>query len=121
MELARSPTWPASLPTPNAVAPMQPRPNLYLQLSQILEWEIWNHNHTRAQLGEIQERCAHLEGHIWKLEYDLEQWQKTSQTVYEALDEHRAENAKLKADMEVAATTIRYYEQDKVHPSTLAS
>ena len=40
MELARSPTWPAILPSPNSAShATYHQPNLYLQLAQILEWD----------------------------------------------------------------------------------
>ncbi|KAF1840096.1 uncharacterized protein K460DRAFT_322427 [Cucurbitaria berberidis CBS 394.84] len=104
---AHTPTWPAPLPTPSNSVAAQPQPNLYLQLSQILEWEIWNHNQTRAGLCSELTRRTELEAQIWKASHDLAQWQETCQTVYGALNEHREENANLKLDLEAATSELR--------------
>jgi hypothetical protein len=106
-ERPRTPTWPASLPTPSNHASPQPQPNLYLQLSQILEWEIWNHNQTRGGLCSELTRRTELEAQVWKLNHELAQWHESCHIAYAALDEHRAENSNLKLDVEALAAELR--------------
>jgi hypothetical protein len=101
VELAHTPTWPANLPLQAGTG--QPQPNLYLQLSQILEWEIWTHNQTRGQLASEKGRCAALEARICEISNELTHWQKTCQDAYNALDEHRAEHGRLRQELETVA------------------
>ena len=90
VELARSPTWPARLPSPRNIPSIAcNQPNLYLQLSQILEWEIWHHNQTRSQMYLEQTRCKETEAEVWRLSQIISQWEDTCRTVHAALDEHR--------------------------------
>ncbi len=103
VELAHTPTWPAHLPPPVNAISGYPQPNLYLQLSQILEWEIWTHNQTRVELASEKGRYAELEARMYKISDELAHWQKTCQDVYAALDEHRVEHGKLRQEMDTAA------------------
>jgi hypothetical protein len=107
IELSRTPTWPANLPGPESSIGNQPQPDLYLQLSQILEWEIWKHNHTRCDLSNERGRCRELEARVHQISTELVHWQKACQTVYTALDEHRAAYAKLQLDNEAITAELR--------------
>lgn len=112
VELARSPTWPAILPSPNnAPQATYSQPNLYLQVSQILEWEIWNHNQTRAQMHTDQTRCGELEAEIWRLTQIIGQWRDTCMTAHAALDEHRMEHIKLVQELEATAAELHKLQQ----------
>jgi hypothetical protein len=113
VELARDPTWPAALPAPGQCV-VGPQPNLYLQLTQILEWEIWNHNQTRAQLAAEYSNREELDARVWQLSHDLEHWQHECQQVYTALGEHRAQYAALQRELE-AATALRQPEVAKIY------
>jgi hypothetical protein len=95
----------------------QPQPNLYLQLSQILEWEIWNHSQTRSGLCSELTRRMELETQVWKLNQNLAQWQESCNIAYAALDEHRAENANLKLDVEALTDELRHLRQIQVRHS----
>jgi hypothetical protein len=103
VELAHTPTWPAHLPLQTGTNAGQPQPNLYLQLSQILEWEIWTHNQTRGQLASEKGRCAVLEARMCEISNELTHWQKTCQDAYNALDEHRAEHGRLRQELDIVA------------------
>jgi septal ring factor EnvC (AmiA/AmiB activator) len=110
-EPARTPTWPAHLePLNNAVIAL-PQPNLLLELARILEWEISYHDHTRAQLYAEHARCEQQETQIWKLKQDLVHWRRSCDTVYAALNEHRAEHASLQRDMEGVLTELAQLRQ----------
>lgn len=112
VELARSPTWPAMLPSPRVVSPVAyPQPNLYLQLSQILEWEIWNHNQTRAQVYAAQTRCSDMEAEMWRLSQVASQWEDTCKAAHAALDEHRMEHIKLVQELEATAAELHTLQQ----------
>jgi hypothetical protein len=113
-ERPRTPTWPASLPPPNDHATPQPQPNLYLQLSQILEWEIWNHSQTRSGLCSELTCRMELETQVWKLNRNLAQWQESCNIAYAALDEHRAENTNLKLNVEALTDELRHLRQIQV-------
>ncbi|KAF1347268.1 hypothetical protein EJ07DRAFT_31304, partial [Lizonia empirigonia] len=107
VELAHSPTWPAMLPSPRNAAPVAcTQPNLYLQLSQILEWEIWNHNQTRAQVYTEHARCGKMETEIWRLSQIISQWEGTCRAAHAALDEHRMEHIKLVQELEATAAEL---------------
>jgi hypothetical protein len=112
VELARSPTWPAMLPSPRVTPPVTcTQPNLYLQLSQILEWEIWNHNQTRAQVHTAQTRCSDMEAEVWRLSGVVFQWEATCRTAHAALDEHRMEHIKLTQELEATAAELHTLQQ----------
>lgn len=112
VELARSPTWPAMLPSPQIIPPVAcPQPNLYLQLTQILEWEIWNHNQTRAQFCAAQNRCSDMEAEMWRLSQAASQWEDTCRAAHVALDEHRMERIKLVQEMEATAAELHTLQQ----------
>jgi hypothetical protein len=118
-ELARNPTWPAALPSPGSVAHVSyPQPNLYLQVSQILEWEIWNHNRTRTELNAEKTRSVELGVEIERLSQVIFQWQETCRATYEALDEHRIEHIKLVQEMETITTELNALQQ-KVNSTNL--
>jgi hypothetical protein len=108
---AQPPTWPAHFEPPHSESLGQPQPNLLLQLTQILEWETWNHDQTRSSLSTEKARCGMLEGTVWKLEYDVAHWQQSCNTVYAALNEHRAENAGLKRDMDGLLIEVQHLRQ----------
>jgi hypothetical protein len=93
-EPPHTPTWPARLESPH-VTGGQPHPNLCLQVTQILEWEIWTHDQTRGKLWTEHERCEQLNERNQKLEQDIVQWQQSCDTVYAALSEHRVAYASL--------------------------
>jgi hypothetical protein len=90
---------PATLERPPETAPGD-HPNLYFQLSQILEWEIWNHSQTRDELCAEQQRRNLLEGQMWHLASELAQWQAACQEAYAMIDAHRAEQTILKQGMD---------------------
>ena len=120
VELARSPTWPAMLPSPKQVASVAySQPNLYLQLSQILEWEIWNHNQTRAQVYTEQTRCGEIEAEVWRLSQIIAQWEETCRTAHAALDEHRMEHVKLVQELEATAAELHSLQQ-KVNSTSMS-
>lgn len=104
---ARTPTWPAHLEPPHSDS-AHPQPNVSLQLTQVLEWEIWNHDQTRASLRAEQHCSEDLEGHIWKLEQDIAQWQQACHTISVALGEHRSEHANLQKDLDGMANELEY-------------
>lgn len=112
----RTPTWPASLPKPSHSAPSQPQPNLYLQLSQILEWEIWNHNQTRAGLHAERVRRTELEAEVWKLSQAIGQWQATHQAACATVEDHQVENESLRADLEAMKHRIRQLQEQQQLP-----
>ena len=112
-EQAHTPTWPAYLQPPNSNTSARPQPNLCLQLAQVLEWEIWNHDQTRAGMRAEQNRCEELEGHVWKLEQDIAQWQQACNTVCAALDEHRTEHANLQRDLEGLTAELEQARQEQ--------
>ena len=58
----------------------QPEPNVYLQLSQVLEWEIWTHSQTRAKLVSECMRSAELAAQVNRLSNELELLRKLYQT-----------------------------------------
>lgn len=112
---ARILTWPAPLQPPNdTVAAAHPQPNLYLQLTQILEWEIWNHNQTRAALHSQTALCEDLETHVQHLTRKIAQWEESCNTVYSALNEHRRENTALKHDMDCLSEELEYLRQRRL-------
>ncbi|EOA84431.1 hypothetical protein ACJQWK_06618 [Exserohilum turcicum] len=92
----RNPAWtmPTASPIRNCGTSMQP--DLYLQLSHILEWEIWNHNQTRGYLTTERDKVSELNAQVWRLSRDIEQWRDACQQGYAAIDQHRAENVELK-------------------------
>ena len=57
----------------------QPEPNVYLQLSQVLEWEIWTHSQTRAKLISECMRSAELAAQVNRLSNELELLRKLCQ------------------------------------------
>ena len=73
-ELAYSPTWSDK----NFMS--QPEPNIYLQLSQVLEWEIWTHSQTRAKLTSECIRSAELAAQVNRLSYELALLKESCQT-----------------------------------------
>ncbi|EDU46059.1 hypothetical protein PtrEW4_011747 [Pyrenophora tritici-repentis] len=97
------------------------QPNLYLQLSQILEWEIWNHNQTRAALCTELARRAETETEIHMKSQELERWKESCHIVYTALDEHRAENASLKLDIEALTAELRHRRELQAQPKVECS
>ena len=115
--LAEHPRTPPLAQTPinsiNHTAP-QLQPDLYLQLSQILEWEIWNHNQTRGGLCAELIRRTELEAQISKLNHELAQWQEGCRTAHAALHEHRTENSNLKLDVEALTDELRHLRQLQV-------
>jgi hypothetical protein len=113
-EHLRTPTWPLSLQTPNNHTSPQLQPDLYLQLSQILEWEIWNHNQTRGGLCSELARRTELEAQVYKLNQELAQWQESCRIAYGALDEHRAESSNLKLDVEALTDELRHLRELQV-------
>ncbi|KAF1353038.1 hypothetical protein EJ07DRAFT_182967 [Lizonia empirigonia] len=108
VELARSPTWPALLPPPQVFST---QPNLYLQLSQILEWEIWNHNQTRAQVYAAQSRSSDIEAELWRVSQVASQWEETCKVAHAALDEHRMEHIRLVQELETTAAELHTLQQ----------
>jgi hypothetical protein len=124
-EQAHTPTWPAHLQPPHGNASAHPQPNMCLQLTQILEWEIWNHEQTRAGMQAEQNRCEELEGHVWKLERDIAQWQQACTTVSAALNKHRMEHASLQSDLNGIAVELeqlrQIHHQPKREVSTASS
>ncbi|CAN9226916.1 unnamed protein product [Alternaria alternata] len=109
------PAWPSPLQTPDNHASPQLQPDLYLQLSQILEWEIWNHNQTRGGLCLELARRTELEAQVCRLNQELAQWQESNRIAYGALDEHRAENSNLKLDVEALTDELRHL-REQVQP-----
>lgn len=107
----RTPALPALLQAPVDHAPPQLQPNLYLQLSQILEWEIWNHNQTRGGLCSELTHRMQLEAQVLSLNNELAQWKEGCRIAYAALDEHRAENSNLKLDVEALTDELRHLRQ----------
>lgn len=59
---------------------VQPEPNVYLQLAQVLEWEIWTHSQTRAKLTSECMRSAELVAEVNRLSNELELLRKLCQT-----------------------------------------
>ena len=113
MELARSPTWPAILPSPNSAShATYHQPNLYLLLAQILGWEISNHNQTRVQMREEQTRCGVLDVEVRRLSQIIGQWQEACRVAHAALDEHRMEHIKLVQELEATATELHSLQQE---------
>jgi hypothetical protein len=55
-----------------------------------------------------------LETQVWKLNQNLAQWQESCNIAYAALDEHRAENANLKLDVEALTDELRHLRQIQV-------
>lgn len=96
---ASTPTQPSHTQSADGAVSAYAQPNPCLQLTQVLQWEIWNHDQTRIGLHVEQTHCAQLESHIRKLERDVAQWRESCETVYTALNEHRAEHATLQRDM----------------------
>jgi hypothetical protein len=118
-EHAHTPPWSAQAHSLDNVitAPLQPNP--CLQLTQVLEWELWNHEQTRANLQQEQTHCARLQGYIWKLERDITQWQASCETVYAALNEHRAEHAALQRDFDGVLAEVEEFRRKQ--PETKVS
>jgi hypothetical protein len=108
-QVLHSPTWPTQLPQA-----MQTQPNLFLQLTQILEWEIWNHNQTLTILVAEKHRVSELNVKLWKLLRERDNWEETCQTVYGVLDNHRRENAAMKGDIESLTAELEYLRQLKI-------
>jgi len=104
---ARTPTWPAQLEPPHSNS-TDLQPNTFLQLTQVLEWEVWNHDQTRAVLRAEQNRSGDLEGHIWKLEQDIAQWQQACHSISVAFAEHRNEHANLQKDLDGMADELEH-------------
>lgn len=81
VELAYTPTWPTQSQSPvNHLAGQWPQPNIYLHLSQVLEWEIWTHSQTRAKLASECMRSAELAEQVNRLSGELMQLQKSQYT-----------------------------------------
>ncbi|KAF2844488.1 hypothetical protein T440DRAFT_523467 [Plenodomus tracheiphilus IPT5] len=106
-EQGHTPTWPAYLEPPYSNTDAHPQPNTFLQLTQVLEWEIWNHDQTRARLSAEQHRSEQLDGHVLKLEQDITQWQQAYHTISVALGEHRNERANLQSDLDDMAAELK--------------
>ncbi|KAF2000218.1 hypothetical protein P154DRAFT_534884 [Amniculicola lignicola CBS 123094] len=81
-------------------------PDLYLQLSRVLEHEIWNHNQTRGELSNEANRRVELKRQLWKQAQDLAQWQEACRTVYTSLDKHRAQETRLKQELAEAKAEL---------------
>ena len=96
IEHSRNSSWPISSASPIRNCGTGTQPDLYLQLSHILEWEIWNHNQTRDHLATERDKVSELNSLVWRLSQDIDQWRSACQQGYAALDQHRAENAELK-------------------------
>ncbi|EUC27543.1 hypothetical protein COCCADRAFT_9883 [Bipolaris zeicola 26-R-13] len=96
IEHPRNSSWPISSASPIRNCGTGTQPDLYLQLSHILEWEIWNHNQTRDHLATERDKVSELNSLVWRLSQDIDQWRSACQQGYAALDQHRAENAELK-------------------------
>jgi predicted phage-related endonuclease len=109
----RAPAWPTPLERPTEA---HQQPNLHLHLSQLLEWEIWTHGHTRGDLFAEKERRVELEAQMWRLSRDVAGWQATCQAAYVALDAHRAENTTLKRDLDSVVAEL-YRRQQYVRES----
>jgi hypothetical protein len=108
-QVLHSPTWPTQLPQV-----MQTQPNLFLQLTQILEWEIWNHNQTRTILAAEKHCVSELNVKLWKLLRERDNWEETCQTVYGVLDDHRRENAAMKRDIESLTAELEHLRQPEI-------
>jgi hypothetical protein len=80
VELAYTPTWPEYLQDSANNFMVQPEPTIHLQLSQVLEWEIWTHNQTRAKLVSECMRSAELAIQVTRLSYELALLRKSCQT-----------------------------------------
>lgn len=82
VELAYTPTWPTKLQSSvSYIKDQSPQPDLYLHLSQVLEWEIWTHSQTRAKLSSECMRSAELAGQVNRLSSELLQLQKSCQSL----------------------------------------
>lgn len=92
----RNPAWTMPTASPIRSCGTSMQPDLYLQLSHILEWEIWNHNQTRGYLTTERDKVSELNAQVWRLSRDIEQWRDACQQGYAAIDQHRAENVELK-------------------------
>lgn len=73
VEFAYTPTWPTNLQNcVNHVTDQQlPQPDIYLHLSQVLEWEIWTHSQTHAKLVSECMRSAELADQVSRLSSEL--------------------------------------------------
>ena len=80
VELAYTPTWSAHLPDSANNTMAQPEPNVYLQLAQVLEWEIWTHSQTRAKLLSECMRSTELVAQVNRLSNELQVLRKLCQT-----------------------------------------
>ncbi|KAF2278973.1 uncharacterized protein EI97DRAFT_431195 [Westerdykella ornata] len=93
------------------------QPDLYLQLCQILETEIWTHNQTRTELFQETARKNALESQVWKLTEAIAQWQDACQKVYDVLGEHRVEANKLKRELEETKAELVVEREKHAQPS----
>ena len=90
---------------------MPSQQHLYLRLSQLLECEIWNHNETRAALAAEEVRRHDLEQQLQQQTYHVNQCEHACRTTYAALDSHRAENAKLRLELDEVTTELTRVKQ----------
>jgi hypothetical protein len=111
-EPPHTPTWPAYLESPY-VTGGQPQPNLCLQVTQVLEWEMWTHDQTRGRLRTEQARCEQLYKRNQRLEQDVGQWRQSCDTVYAALSDHRIAHASLQRDMDGVVAEISELRQQQ--------
>lgn len=99
--------WPSELrTTPTMSDRRSPLSDLYFQLSQVLQGEMWWHSQTRSQLVSELENRLMLEEQLRKLKEDIDQWRKTCEMVYESLNEHRAEASRLREELQEVTSEL---------------
>jgi FtsZ-binding cell division protein ZapB len=85
---------------------MPQQEDLYLQLSQVLQYEISHHKQTRAELYAEQHRREELENCVQQQAQTIARWQEACQSVYASLEGHRSQNANIQREMEAIATEL---------------
>ncbi|PSN60479.1 hypothetical protein BS50DRAFT_654891 [Corynespora cassiicola Philippines] len=98
----------------NSTMPQQE--DLYLRLSQVLQYEILHHKQTRAELYAEQRRRGELENFVQQQAQTISHWERSYRIVHNSLEEHRAQNMNVKREMEAINAELWRFKQASNEP-----
>ena len=93
----------------NSTMPQQE--DLYLRLSQVLQYEILHHKQTRAELYAEQRRRGELENFVQQQAQTISHWERSYRIVHNSLEEHRTQNMNVKREMEAINAELGRFKQ----------
>jgi hypothetical protein len=114
VELALTPTWPMHLPESTIPVTGQQTTTSYLELSQMLQWEMWAHNQTRIKLSSELGQSAWLCAQVHKLSNELAYWRNAGQTGCVGPSTNQAKHGQLYQEARaVTAEAISYDQRER--------